>query len=242
MSQLVNRPARMSIALFLFAAIMPGVDLAVASTIDGQPKILLHVRPITVKNPCQGASLARCQDAVTGGMINVPYHVFVLAALGDSILHAGEGVAGMQFGIEYSGSFDPVGSGSQIDVFSWTLCATLEFTQPNPVWPSPGGGTIITWDAVNNCQTGEVAVAGYFYMTAYDPATMRIIPRPVDQISKVASCGSFETILSYYNDLGCAYFAQGGIQGCNPCIWPCFVDPVEPTTWSRIKANVTGGR
>ncbi|TPW16698.1 MAG: hypothetical protein FD129_658 [bacterium] len=212
MSQLVNRPARMSIALFLFAAIMPGVDLAVASTIDGQPKILLHVRPITVKNPCQGASLARCQDAVTGGMINVPYHVFVLAALGDSILHAGEGGA------------------------------TLEFTQPNPVWPSPGGGTIITWDAVNNCQTGEVAVAGYFYMTAYDPATMRIIPRPVDQISKVASCGSFETILSYYNDLGCAYFAQGGIQGCNPCIWPCFVDPVEPTTWSRIKANVTGGR
>jgi len=226
-----------SLLLLPIAILLLSPGSAAASTVDGRPKILLHVRPTTAESPCGNGMLAQCQDAVTGGITNVAYHLFVLAARGNQA-----DLAGVQFGIDYEGTFDPVGSGAYLDVFSWTLCATLEFPSPNPPWPSPGGGTLITWDSVTTCQTGDVAVVGYFYMTAYNAATMRVLPRPIDGAAKVATCGSAEVLLDYGVDLGCAYFSPQGALGCNPCLHPCFIDAVEASTWSRIKAQATDFR
>jgi hypothetical protein len=157
-----------------------------------------------------------------------------------------EGVAGVQCGI----AFNPtVGAG--VDVFGWTLCATLEFASTG--WPQSGGGNLITWDSVTRCQTsgnaqlGVVAVAGYFYMGAYSNDVMRVTPRPVDGFAKVANCGSVEDIpyggaptdaaTPSTTFLGAVGFGPGSV-GINPCGRERPV-PVENATWSGVKSLIS---
>lgn len=222
-----------SIAVALFLLVMaPGG--ALADTVDGRPKILLHVSTATAKAECATGQLADCRAGVPNGLVNLPLIVYVLAARGDQL----EGLAGVQFGIDYFGQYDPAGATTNLNIFSWTLCATIEFATPEPLWPSPGSANLITWRADEACQTGEVGVAGFFYLTAYATSQMFIRQRPSDGEAKVADCGAQEIILSPFTDLGCAYFTPEGFPGgCNPCVHPCGVDPVESSTWSRIKAR-----
>ncbi|HEX7879514.1 MAG TPA: hypothetical protein VF720_08895, partial [Candidatus Eisenbacteria bacterium] len=85
------------------------------------------------------------------------------------------------------------------------------------------------------CQTGAVATAGYFYLTAYAPSTLKLIPRPIDMAAKVADCGSLEIPLAA-SELGWASFSAGAtVPGCNPCVQNCGIVGVEPSTWSSIK-------
>jgi len=146
-------------------------------------------------------------------------------------------------GIDYDNG-NPAGTsdGQRVDVFAWHLCATLEFQYPTPAWPSPGAGTIITWDAVNTCQQGLYATAGYFYLAAYHADRFAIIPRPVDQTAALADCESREMTLKP-DRLGSARFSPGGNEsGCNPLLVQCEEPvPVTPTTWSRVKTLVAGG-
>ncbi|TPW09650.1 MAG: Fibronectin type III domain-containing protein [bacterium] len=192
---------------------------ATAVPFDGNPKILLHLRPVTMKNACTTfGSLTDCQAAVTEGVTGQTYFAYVLAARGNL-----PSVAGAQFGIEYeTGCPENRNNGSRIDIFSWTLCATLEFITPTPLWMSPGGGNLVIWDAVNRCQTGEAAVAGYFYLTCYSGNDLlEIVPRPVDGVAKLADCNSVEFTLPT-SALGKAAFSAGGATpGCNPCDGPC---------------------
>jgi hypothetical protein len=209
---------------------------ASAQTISHKPKILLHVKAVTSKNQCIPTGVTTCDQAVSVGMTNTFYHVQVLVAEWDSLDAQDTGIAGVQFGLDYNGDFDPGNPALAIDIFSWTLCATLQFSSPDPVWPKPLSGNLITWDAVNICQKGNVATAGYFYLTAYMPGTLKLIPRPADMIAKVADCGSFEIPIQA-PDLGMAAFSAGAVTaGCNPCVTPCGMVPVQSSTWSSIKA------
>ena len=212
--------------------------------ISMKPKVLLHIKAVTTKTPCAvPTTLAGlCANADMTGDLNQTYHMQVIVDLGDSVAGVIEndpqnGLAGVQFGIRYPGSFDPVGNGSMINVFGWTLCGTLEFAMPNPVWPSPEGGNLITWDAVNLCQRNRLSCAGFFYMTAYSAGTFMLIPRPADNVAKFADCASVETLLTP-GELGAAQFSAGGgadMLACNPCLMICGGVPVRPTTWSSIK-------
>ena len=222
------------IPILLIASARP----ALADTFDGRPKILVHVSATTSKNTCEFGELVACNQAVTQGNtipLGGPGYVFIyLLATRGTI----PGLAGLQCGVFYqSGSPGDMNDLMGIDVFGWTLCGALEFPTPGPnEWPRPGGGNLITWDRTVDCQTGDVGVAGYFYAAAYSQDAFRITPRPVDQLAKVASCENVETVLLEYNDTGCAYFSPGAVNvGCNPCVQGCFIDPVETTTWSRIK-------
>ncbi|TPW16699.1 MAG: hypothetical protein FD129_659 [bacterium] len=210
-----------------------------ASTHDGKPKVLLHVRPVTTKNVCQAAYLGSCQEAVTQGSINEFYDVYLLVARGTQ-----PGLAGVQLGIDYQGGFKFEGGERPIDIFSFGLCAQLGFQTPTPPWPSPGGGIMMVWGDYGDggCVMDDVNVGGYFYMAAYEPAFLRVIPRPVDQVLKVSNCSSVEITLNELADAGYAWFSDTGLTGCNPCNEPCMGVAVEPTTWSRIKAQVVGGR
>jgi hypothetical protein len=194
--------------------------------------IELHILGTTTKNACTRLQTTPACPALTNeGALGTYYYLHVLVMNGD----AAAGVAGMQFGIQYGSAMSDL---SGIDIFGWTLCATLEFPQPAPVWPNNGGGTLITWDSTNRCQqfepgglgTGVVGNAGYFYMAAYSAATMQITVRPVDGFAKVASCAAEEDILPEYK-LGAATF--GGGQGFSP--W-CDGDPTVNTTWSTVKS------
>ena len=213
--------------------------------ISKKPKILLHIKSVVSKAACSiPAGLGGlCANADITGDLNQPYHMLVLVDLGDSMriivsTNPQYGLAGLQFGISYPGSFDPIGNGSMINVFSWTHCGGLEFPMPNPVWPAPGGGNLIIWDPVNACQR-SLAAAGYFYLTAYAAGTFQITPRPAEMLAKIGSCDQDETILSPA-DLGSVHFSAGGgasAMACNPCIRRCVDDPVAvaPTTWSKVK-------
>lgn len=213
---------------------------AAAVPFDNAPKILLHVKSTTTKNACTTyANLSDCQTAVTrGGLVTSAsgpfYFVYVLVATGsyrgNGLGGTDLGLAGAQFGIHY----DAV-AGSGVDVFTWTLCATLEFVSTG--WPDSDGGELLTWDAATACVKNEVGVAGYFYAGAYSTDLLKITARPVDSNMKVADCQSQEITLDPANDGGSASFTAGGTtDGCNPCLAGCSGVPVESTTWGKIKA------
>ncbi|HEX7880644.1 MAG TPA: hypothetical protein VF720_14610 [Candidatus Eisenbacteria bacterium] len=210
---------------------------------NASAKIMLHSLTTTTKNPCTRATNV---PAACGGYDNgvsnqtltsgTPafHYVYLLVVNGSQV----EGIAGVQCGINYNGA-EFVG----VDVFTWSLCATLEFASTG--WPNAGGGNLITWDATTRCQTagnatiGAVAVAGFFYMGAYTPDVMRVTPRPVDALAKVANCGSVEDIVfspagdDAHTFLGAVGFGPGN-TGINPCGRE-LVLPVEPTSWSAVK-------
>lgn len=231
----------------LAAITLLGLPLrAQATPFDDQPKLLLHARGATIKAVCRDAgSLSDCRTAVTNAQVAKDvtgpfYFVYLLVAegflrgapLGGTDL----GLAGFQCGIQYN----PLPS-QGVDVFSWALCATLEFHLPD--WPQPGSGNLVTWDPVNICQLGEVGVAGYFYCAAYGPDVMQLIPRPVDGKARVADCNAFPYELTTA-DLGSVRFTpQGQAAGCNPCVQSCAMPaPVARATWSQIKGLLGGDR
>lgn len=203
-----------------------------AAVNPNKPKILLHVKMVTTKAPCSlPITLGdNCANTVPKGDLYplMSYHMQLIVDRGDSI-SMDDGFAGVQFGIQY-----PEGAGG-IGVFGWTLCATLEFVSPTPAWPASGGGNLITWNAVTSCQRTRLGCAGFFYMGAYGPSTFRVTNRPVDNIAKVADCGSVETIVPE-GALGFAAFSSGAVtEGCNPCLVDCAPVAVAPTTWSKVK-------
>ncbi|HEX7878226.1 MAG TPA: hypothetical protein VF720_02385 [Candidatus Eisenbacteria bacterium] len=218
------RPLLLAVALVaLVSPVVPGlVTPARAVPFDNTPKILLHLKPVTAKNQC-ASGITDCRDAVTSGLISTPgdphfYYALVLGARGNLAT-----LGGFQFGINYDdGCAGGLADHDQIDILGWTLCGMLEFSSPSPRWPSPGSGNLITWDAINSCQTGEHAVAGYFYLSCYNNAdVLDIIPRPVDARAVMANCTSVETTLPASSLGSLAFSASGATLGCNSCDGPC---------------------
>jgi|GEM_PF-903977 len=190
---------------------------------NANSKILIHLASPTSKNAC-GRAIATptCSQIETEAELAPASHfAYLLVVDADSTL----GVAGVQCGVSYN----PVPS-LGVDVHSWTNCATLEFPSDN--WPAAGGGNLVTWDATTRCQryepdgfgSGVVAVAGYFYCTAYTPDALTVIPRRSDLEAKVAACDATveliqsATVQYAPSHLGYASFSPGRlIPGHNPC-------------------------
>lgn len=190
---------------------------------NANAKILLHLLAPTTKNACTRAAAApTCSEIVTAGALYPQaYFAYLLVTDADSTA----GVAGVQCGISYNGA-----PSAGVEIYSWTNCATLEFSSGG--WPMSGSGNLITWDSTARCQrnqpggpgTGVVAVAGYFYCAAYGSDTLRITIREVDGTARVASCAAIEDVLdsiqqpSTPSPLGFAVFSPGGTAaGYNPC-------------------------
>jgi hypothetical protein len=93
-----------------------------------------------------------------------------------------EGVAGVQFGISYDDS-----KGSGVDIGHWQNCALYEW--PMDDWPASGTGNLLTWSHVDDCQEKVPVPVGFFFLTAYSNDRMKLIPRPVDGLARVAVCG-----------------------------------------------------
>jgi len=228
--------ARINVGLLALGAISMVAGTAAAAVNPDSPKVVLHVKVATTKNPCGITALAdACGNAVTKGDLAQLYHVQMITDRGDS-LGMDSGIAGVQVGLDYEGGVSETEQLFPITIFSWTLCATLQFASPDPLWPLPGSGNLITWDAVLSCQRNRLAIAGYFYMSAYGPGTLRLTPRPADMVAKVADCGSLEVILPE-GALGFAAFSAGAVtNGCNPCLVDCAPVAVEEATWSKVKS------
>jgi hypothetical protein len=239
------RKATLAASALAFAAIVCSTIPARAQIVQpNQPKILLHVTAPTTKTPCTFGlnSLAgSCTNAdVTATAGGASYYVYVVVVKGDSMTN----LAGVQLGIDYDRNLaHNAGSDADlqgIDMFAWVNCATLEFASPN--WTGsgaePDAGNLITWNSETVCQTGPVAVAGYFYVTAYSATDMYVTTRPADDLAKVADCSAAESDTIPTTALGWVSFSDAGtVEGCNPCLEPCGGVPTVPTTWGSIKAR-----
>lgn len=206
-------------------------------------KLLVHLQPLTVKNQCGTRGTPRCEQANTTGSL-YPAFYFAYLVLADG--NAATGIGGLQCGVNYDPALH-----AGVDIFTWTLCATLEFPSggPNGAWPASGSGNLITWDSTNSCQrfepggagSGVVANAGYFYCGAYSADQLSVIPRPVDGQAIVADCNGATSVIAGngappggLSHLGSAAFsANGDMPGFNPC--DGLRVPVRVTTWSAIK-------
>lgn len=127
-----------------------------------------------------------------------------------------------------------------LGIVSWHLCADLQLLMPGPnTWPNAGSGIMILWDATLRCQTGPVAVAGYFVTRSISTDVLRLIPRPGEALAAVTDCAAREYLLGA-NELGDAAFSPGAaLQGYNPAVpgGPGHTTPVRPSTRSGIKAQ-----
>jgi len=217
--------------LVLLGVLIPASP-ALASRAEDLPRIALHAPNIQFKNPC---AYYPNTEALAIQHAALPFEnvfTFVLICNGPEA-----GISGFQFGIDYPGVFNPNGDpNADIVVYGFTSCGYLSFDSAG--WPAPGTGTLITW-YYNDCQLradtggGTFANAGYFYLTAYHPATMRIVPRPSDHRASVADCSNVSYDITDVLDgglLGSVGF--GPTAGYNPCAASV---SVEPTTWSGIK-------
>lgn len=233
----MNR-ARMNAGLLILGAICWFVGPVEAAVDPNIPKILLHVRNVTTKNLCSVPELNNnCASTNQMGGVSPASpacHLLVLVDRGDSLSPAA-GFDYAQFGIDYQGGYNPSGFMRPINVWSWILCATLQFDTQSPLWPRPGSGTLISW---NSCQQSRLVCAGYFYMTAYGPAKFGLTKRPSDNIAKVTACPAQDVQLPEAA-LGSADFSAGAVTaGCNPCLRDCADAPVtvEDVTWSKVKS------
>lgn len=219
---------------------------------NANAKIMLHALPLTTKNQC-----TRVQNipvdctGYNAGIHNLNatgatfYYAYLLVVNGSQ----SEGVAGLQCGIQYQNGVGGPADGIGVEVYGWSLCATLEFQTPAggaiTAWGGANGGNLITWDSVNKCQQGgnlalgAVAVAGYFYCGAYSPDVMRVVPRQVDNAAKTANCVSTEDpTYTSPNDAETFLGALGfGGPGINPCGRELPV-ATEPATWSGVKTLI----
>jgi hypothetical protein len=205
---------------------------------NDQAAIALHIGDVTSKNVCSPSVTAATMrvDAPLSGPSGPFYYSYLLVCNGSD----STGIQGMECGIDYQGGFAPAGGAFPISVFSWTLCGNLEF--PFTGWPAPGGSNLITWtDANCNIEQSEpgvprtvIAIGGYFYMGAYGPSTMSVIPRPASGRAKVADCSAREDDITtlFPSHLGVAGFGAPG-TGYNPCGAPT---PTRATTWGGVKS------
>jgi hypothetical protein len=107
-----------------------------------------------------------------------------------------------------------------VDILFWQNCALYEW--PVDEWPDRSGtGNLLTWNMVNDCQVKVPIPVGFFFLTAYSPDRLKLIPRPVDGLAKVAVCGVSETVKAGetsndvdIDNLGWVDFGEG--DGYNP--------------------------
>lgn len=187
-------------------------------------KVLIHLQPPVPRETCTRPAAAPACDGivVSGDLSPVRYFAYVLVT--DAL--ACDGVSGVQFGIDYDGL-----PGHGVDVLDWSGCASVVAGTAD--WPAAGSGMRLSWNVDGRCQraepggagTGVVAVAGYFYVTAYSPGRLAIVPHPDDGLVMVADCAARQTVIEERgrtpvpSPLGYAAFSAGGAidLGYNPC-------------------------
>ena len=188
--------------------------------------VALHVSTSPFKgDPCINGPPSSCSEFVVDEVpIDRNVWAFLLVAMADSTA----GVAGVSCGIA---------SGGGLLMGGWNLCADMD--NPAGGWLSTGeGGNQISWDPDTNCQRGVRedkgvhTLAGAFPIYAYAIAWVEITANTTTGPPEytVTDCmGEVSGISLPGPRVG---FATE--KGFNPCLSPT---PVEPATWTKIKAR-----
>jgi hypothetical protein len=210
------RPRGSSLAHgLLFGAVVAAAALAVPRAALAGPnplaKIILHAVPWNNRLTCAAGQPAGPEQVVTkADLFPARYAVYALVVDGTP----GVGISGVQFGIAYN---DTLKRG--VDVLDWQECSL--FNWPTPGWPTESfTGNLLTWNSLVDCDTTGIRVAGFFYVTAYSPDRLRVIPRPVDSRAAVVDCMKQSNKAKDTEDLvpdeHLGYVDFGGGDGYNP--------------------------
>jgi hypothetical protein len=174
-------------------------------------KIVLHLVPWNNRHTCPAGELSNPSQVVTkGDLFPARYAAYALIADGTP----GQGISGVQFGIAFN---DTLKKG--VDIIDWQECSL--FNWPMPGWPvETATGNLLTWNVVTDCDSTGFRVAGFFYLTAYSPDRLRIVPRPADNMAAVIDClknGSRnEDCLDVIPVENLGFIDFGGGEGYNP--------------------------
>jgi hypothetical protein len=169
------------LALTLLALLSGSLQSPAGAGPNSNAKLILHIVPAVKKTPvgCGNALPKEPTGVVTAGNVDPQgYYVYVLVTGYD----VRRGLSGVQFGISYDDSLK-----SGVDVLSWQSCALYEW--PMDSWPDADTGNLLTWNQAEDCQEKMPLPVGFFYVVAYSPDRLKIIPRPVDGLTRVAVCG-----------------------------------------------------
>ena len=198
----------------------------------GRPPICSRIEPPSCSD----------EDLLLSGELYTGYYAFLCVFNGNAQV----GVAGLQCAIEFD---DAPRSG--VDIQGWTACANgLDIPQDG--WGDVSGdGNTITWNIkAGGCQrvepggigTGVTAVAGYFYLTAYSPDLLKVVPyRGTDSGAtpaiKVADCGDEissgrESVVDEDHAGSVGFSDDGSVTGSLPCVHRI----TEETTWGAVKS------
>jgi hypothetical protein len=174
-------------------------------------KIILHLVPWNNRHTCTAGELKNPAQVVTkGDLFPARYAAYALIADGNP----GQGISGVQFGISFN---DTLKKG--VDIIDWQECSL--FNWPMPGWPvETATGNLLTWNVVTDCDSSGFRVAGFFYLTAYSPDRLRIVPRPADNVAAVIDClkngSKNEDCLDVIPVENLGFVDFGGGEGYNP--------------------------
>jgi hypothetical protein len=207
--------------------------------------VLLHIGNVVASPEACTSAPENPRDVITSGEAaddgSARYFVYILGANKNPDEFNAD-MSGFQLAIDYTAGSGPADG---LKVLDWQHCSDLEF--PRDDWPEPGSGNTITW-AVDTCQMEKIAVAGYFYVSAYTSSTMSIVPFPVTGVVKVANCRGEEQNLIPLQSSHVGWVSLGGgaigsdTNGCNPVLESCTVlTPTQPVSWGRLKQMYTDG-
>lgn len=175
--------SRRGAPLALALAALFGLSLAapVLAGPNRDAKLLLHLVATEKRRGgnCFSGLPENAEQVLTQGSLQPQdYYAFVVIVDFDTT----EGVAGVQFGISYDGA-----KGKGVDIEHWQNCALYEW--PMDDWPDPGTGNLLTWSHVDDCQEEVPIPVGFFFLTAHSNDRLKLIPRPVDGLARLAVCG-----------------------------------------------------
>lgn len=191
-----------------------------------EPRMLLHLVSTTSKAPDCAVPVAACADVRTFGIISAGSEQYYYGYILITGFDRERGLELARLAVDFDRT-----TGSGVDTFGWTLCASRQADGSD--WYNGFSGNTLYWD---DCPKTEFAVGGYFYMAAYDPSRMALIP-PAGEDARIQNCGGAEVIVPPTR-LGIASFT--GDDGCNPCSEECNYVPVERSSWGGLKALYRG--
>ncbi len=172
--------------LTLIFAFFAGLMLTagpVGAGINPDGKLILHLVPAKKKQKrlgiCNRHGITAPTDVVTWGELD-PQRYYAYVVITD--FDTETGLTGVQFGISYNDAEE-----KGVDIVYWQGCTLYEW--PMDGWPGSETGNLLTWNQNEDCQRTAPLVVGLFYLTAYSPDRLKIIPRPVDGLARLAACG-----------------------------------------------------
>jgi hypothetical protein len=230
---------------------MLGSAQVLAQLNNGQENsvVTMHVQAHNTKgincNDSPEAKNIGCQDYVDEWDVGVGADVFMIIAEADSL----KGISGVSLGVTYGDTPGVQTDGVGVDVFGYTFCSDLEYTNginsivdPSTEFPSASGGNRLIWVRTTNCQRHVIpphkvhATACVFYVYAYSPDVMAVdmnrnLETP-DEFQIVDCPGPALSDLSYPDAAGKVAFGIPG-GGRNPCTDPSVA--AKNTTWGKLK-------